>query len=361
MRILQVIAYMDRGGAERMALELADGMVCAQHEAAIAASRGAWQDRVAQVGARYFPLPDHAASRMAFLVETRSLRRVIAAYRPDVLHAHNVAVTMSTAVAARTLRFRPPIVTTFHGVPPGRYRLAARLLTIARARVVACSPTVGDQLATSGLPRGRLEIIPNRADLAPVSPEKIVELSRSLRAPGRRLVVGVGRAVEQKAWHVLLDAAEQVPDTDFVVVGDGPLLSALSREAAVRRLPVRFLGGRDDVPAILSIADCFVSTSIWEGLPVSLLEAIHAGLPGVATAVDGVRDIVGSSFALVPSGDPARVAAALRAVLDNLQHYHEVARIAAASVSQEGPEQMVAAYARLYADVLAATGGDLRR
>jgi glycosyltransferase involved in cell wall biosynthesis len=359
MRILQVIAYMDRGGAERMALELAEGLVSARHEAAIAAGRGAWQDRVAQVGARYFPLPDHAASRTAFLVETRSLRRVIAAYRPDVLHTHNVAVTMSTVLATRTLRLRPPIVATFHGVPPDRYRLAARLLRIAGARVVACSPTVGDQLATSGLPRGRLEIISNRTDLPPVSPEKTAELSRTLRTPGRRLVVGVGRAVEQKAWQVLLDAAAQVPGTDFVVIGDGPLLSALSREAAARKLPVRFLGGRDDVPAILSVADCFVSTSVWEGLPVSLLEAIHAGLPGVATGVDGVRDIVGPSFALVPRGDPARVAAALRAVLDDLPHYRELASIAAAAVSQEGPERMIAAYARLYADV-AATGGELR-
>src|SRR5947208_1028947 len=100
MRILQVIAYMDRGGAERMALQLAAAMVSANHDAAIAASRGAWQDRVAEAGARYFPLPDHAASIPAFVAETRSLRRAIAAYRPDILHTHNVAVTMSTGLAA---------------------------------------------------------------------------------------------------------------------------------------------------------------------------------------------------------------------------------------------------------------------
>jgi glycosyltransferase involved in cell wall biosynthesis len=344
-----------------MALQLAAGMVSAHHDAAIAAGRGAWEDRVGRAGARYFPLPNHAASLPAFLFETKSLRRVIAVYRPDVLHTHSVAVTVSTALATRTLRLRPPLVTTFHGVPPERYRLAARLLAVAGARVAACSQTVGERLVASGLPRDRVVVIANRTELPPVPPEKTAELSRELRVPGRRLVVGVGRVVEQKAWHVLLDAAAQVPDTDFLVVGDGHLLPSLEHEAAVRELPVRFLGSRDDVPAILSIADCFVSTSVWEGLPISLLEALHAGLPGVATAVDGVRDIVGPSFALVPPGEPTRVAAALRTVLDQLQRYREHARTAAASLTRQGPDQMVAAYARLYGEALAGPGGASQR
>jgi glycosyltransferase involved in cell wall biosynthesis len=353
MRILQVIAYIDRGGAERVALQLAAGLVAARHEAAIAAGHGAWEDRVASAGARYFPLPDHAASAPAFVAETRALRRAIAAFRPDILHTHNVAVTVSTALAARTLRPRPPMVTTFHGVPPERYRLAARLLALAGTRVAACGQTVGDQLVAAGLPERRVQVIPNCTALPGVAPEAAAALRRELRTPGRRLVVGVGRAVEQKAWQVLLDAAEQVSDTDFVVVGDGPLLPSLSREACARGLPVRFLGGRDDVPAILEIADCFVSTSVWEGLPVSLLEALHVGLPGVVTGVDGVPDIVGASFVLVPPHDPHGVARALRTVLAEIDRYRELARATAVALRSQGPEQMVAEYARLYDGALA--------
>lgn len=356
MRILQVIAYIDRGGAERVVLQLAAGLVAAKHEAAIAAAHGPWEGRVAKAGARYFPLPDHAASVRAFVAETRALRRAIAAFRPDILHAHNVTVTMSTAVAARTLRPRIPVVTTFHGVPPERYRLAARLLTVAGPRVAACSQTVGDQLVAAGLPGHRVEVIPNCTSLPAVPPETAAALRRELRTPGRRLVVGVGRAAEQKAWPVLLDAAGQVPDTDFVVAGDGPLLASLSRDASARGVPVRFLGGRDDVPAILEIADCFVSTSIWEGLPISLIEALHAGLPGVVTGVDGVPDIVGPSFVLVPPNDPERVAAALRTMLADIDRYRELAHATAASLRTQGPEQMVAAYARLYDGALASAG-----
>jgi glycosyltransferase involved in cell wall biosynthesis len=354
MRILQVIAYIDRGGAERVALQLAAGLVGARHVAAIAAGHGAWEGRVAAAGAQYFPLPDHAPSAPAFVAETRALRRVIAAFRPDIVHAHNVTVTMSTTLAAATLRPRRPVVTTFHGVPPERYRLAARLLALAGGRVAACSQTVGDQLVAAGLPGRRVEVIPNGTTLPGVAPETAAALRSELRTPGRRLVVGVGRAVEQKAWSVLLDVAESVPDTDFVVVGDGPLLPALSQEASARRVPVRFLGGRDDVPAILEIADCFVSTSVWEGLPVSLLEALHAGRPGVATGVDGVPDIVGPSFVLVPPHDPHRVAEALCAVLGDIDRYRALAGATAASLRAQGSEQMVAAYARLYNGALAA-------
>jgi len=353
VRILQVIAYIDRGGAERVALQLAAGLVAAHHEAAIAAGHGAWEDRVVEAGARYFPLPDHAASMPAFVAETRALRHAIAAFRPDVLHTHNVAVTVSTALAARTLRPRVAMVTTFHGVPPERYRLAARLLAVAGGRVAACSQTVGDQLIKAGLPGRRVEVIPNSTGVPAVAPETAAALRRELRTPGRYLVVGVGRAVEQKAWQVLLDAAVQVPDTDFVIVGDGPLLHSLSRDAYDRGVPVRFLGGRDDVPAILEIADCFVSTSVWEGLPVSLLEALHAGLPGVVTGVDGVPDIVGPSFVLVPPQAPDRVAAGLRTVLADITRYRDLAGATAASLRSEGPEQMVAAYARLYDGALA--------
>ena len=100
-----------------------------------------------------------------------------------------------------------------------------------------------------------------------------------------------------------------------VVAGDGPLHDELAARIAAERLPVRLLGRRDDVPDLLAAADVVVSSAVWEGQPVGLQEALHAGAAIVATDVGGTGAVVGDAALLVPAGEPVSLSRAIRDVV----------------------------------------------
>jgi glycosyltransferase involved in cell wall biosynthesis len=101
----------------------------------------------------------------------------------------------------------------------------------------------------------------------------------------------------------------------FVVAGEGPLLDELRGRVDAERLPVIFLGGRDDVPDLLAAATAVVWASRWEGQPLSLSEALMAGRPVIATAVGGIPELLGGAVMLVPYGDTAAMRNAVREVI----------------------------------------------
>jgi glycosyltransferase involved in cell wall biosynthesis len=138
-------------------------------------------------------------------------------------------------------------------------------------------------------------------------------------------VINVARLVPEKAQHVLLRAARTVaearPDVRFVFAGEGPLkesLQALTGELGLLS-QVQFLDFRDDIDRLLAASDVFVLSSVFEGMPVSLLEAMSAGCPSVATRVGGIPQVLrdGETGLLVPPDEPAALAEALLALLNN--------------------------------------------
>ncbi len=139
------------------------------------------------------------------------------------------------------------------------------------------------------------------------------------------LTLTVGRLTVQKGHTYLLDAiaalAPRHPHIHFVFAGDGPLRAELEDKARNLRISdrVTFLGIRADVEELLFASDIFVQPSLWEGLSIALLEALMAGLPVVATRVEGVVDVVenGESALLVPPKDPQSLADALGTLLND--------------------------------------------
>src|SRR6185503_15100133 len=131
--------------------------------------------------------------------------------------------------------------------------------------------------------------------------------------PDAAVVTTVGRLTGIKNHALFLEMAQRVaaaiPTALFLIAGDGELRAALARDAAARGLAdrVRFLGWRRDLPTIYGASDVFAITSANEGTPVALIEAMAAGVPGVATDVGGVRDVIldPSMGVVVPSGDAA--------------------------------------------------------
>lgn len=174
----------------------------------------------------------------------------------------------------------------------------------------------------------------------PLPPEERAAARAELAlAPSARLVAGVGHMCPRKGFDLLIDAfaAADVPGSELLIVGAGPMEGALRARAAALGLRerVHWAGFRDDVPRILGACDLFVLCSRNEGMANSMLEAMASGTPIVATGVSGVREALGAHDGrpaagwIVPPGDPAAMAEAIGAALRN----PEVARACAQEAS----------------------------
>ncbi len=197
-----------------------------------------------------------------------------------------------------------------------------------------------------------------RPTMRPAGPRRQEALRQHLRLGRGQLVLGIGRLVEQKNWPAFIAAASQLEGPSFAVAGDGPLRAELSELARRSGSRVRFLGPVDDIAALVGLSACVVSTSAWEGLPLALLEALSLGAPTVATAVDGVTDVVPPDAALlVPPGDPSAVSVAISRILTSAQLAEDLRQKARAAAVAWGPEQMLLQYKRAY--YRAAKAGDV--
>lgn len=187
------------------------------------------------------------------------------------------------------------------------------------------------------------------------------EMRASLGIPEDAPVIGsVTRLSAQKAPLDFVRAMGQVaqvhPETHFVMVGDGPLrpdVEALAVELGIADRLV-LTGLRRDVPELLATFDIFVLSSLWEGLPRVLPQAMATALPVVATAIDGNAEIVqdGVNGLLTPPGDPAELAAALLRLLADPELARTMGQAGLAGVAEFGAERMVEQIADLYRQLL---------
>ena len=270
----------------------------------------------------------------------RRLRRLIAAWRPDLVHAHGLRAGALAAIAVAFVRpsvydARPALIVTVHNAPPvggatGAIYRVLELIVARRADSVLCvSADLEQRMRAAGARRvGHAPVPPYPVPAGPVSTHPLpalagvsAETPATMDAdPDRAVVLAVGRLAPQKGFGTLLEAAsrwrDMAPEPLLVIVGEGPLVADLKGQAAALRLDARFAGQRDDVPALLAAAAVFVLPSVWEGQPLILQEALRAGVPIVATRVGGTPELTGEDAALlVPPGDPDRLAAAIRTVL----------------------------------------------
>jgi glycosyltransferase involved in cell wall biosynthesis len=341
---------MAPGGMEQLVVALSADAVDRGDEVVVASGPGAWADRIDMAGAAHCALP--ATTRASAAKATAAVARLakcVRQLRPHVVHAHNVRAAVMARLALATTRHGGALITTLHGVPPADYPAASRVLRSASPRVIACAPAVARSLRTSGFPAGRIDVVVNGAALRPASPERQERMRQILRVGAEPVVAGIGRLTAQKAWPVLIAAARQVQAVRFVVAGEGPLRDELESVARRSGDRVRFAGHIDDIAALVGIASCVVSSSAWEGLPLAVLEALSLGAPTVATAVDGVTDLVPPEAAvLVPPGDPVALGSAIRPILAGGPAAQSLRRNALAASGAWHPDRMLRGYRLAY-------------
>jgi glycosyltransferase involved in cell wall biosynthesis len=287
--------------------------------------------------------------------------------RIDVIHAHQYT-PFAYAVATRAFGCRPPVLFTEHGrfypdYPNFKRKVFNRLLPDRRDRFIAVGESVRQALIRNeGLPPRRVEIVYNGVDLSAFDHDQSRDDVRHELgvASDTFLVVQVARLDTIKdhttAVRAIAAAVEQCPAIRLMIVGDGPERDVIVETIKALGLEknVTMLGLRHDVSRILSAADAFLLTSLSEGIPVTIIEAMAAGVPVVSTNVGGVPELLedGVSGLLVPVGDATGVANALtrlEADRDLRERLSRAARERAETCFSE--PQMIEAYAALYASM----------
>ena len=253
--------------------------------------------------------------------------------RFDIVHTHSSKAGVMGRLAAWAAR-APVIVHTFHGFSFHDYmsarRRAAYLFLERLARppadaIFAVAPAIAREAVERGLARpGQISVVPSAVPLDEIPTEPDPTVRAELDIPDDATLVGtVGRIDFQKSPLDFVRMAALIakarPDIRFVMVGDGPLEAAARAEAERLGVPVIFTGFRADAPRIASTFDVFVITSLYEGLGRSLTEALASARPVVATAVNGIPDLVepGSTGLLVPPQDPRALAESVEWMIDH--------------------------------------------
>lgn len=316
LRVLHVLASLGLGGAE---CRLIDYLRAADRErfdhTLLCVSRGGeLEEDVRRLDVPLFIARRRFRADPGVLLQLAGRMRDA---RADIVHTHNFTANLWGRTAAALARV-PVIIGNEHGtawVMTGTQIALNRPGDRVSARVVANSDASAAMVAGRlGTPRAKIRVLRPGVNPAPyrAAPGR-AEARRALGLPaGAPLLAAVGRLVPTKGFDRLVDALplirREARESELLLIGDGPLRASLEKRLPPeRRAGLRLLGARRDVPALLAAADLFVQPSIHESLGTTLVEAAFAGLPAVASRVDGIPEIVGdgSTGLLVEPTEPA--------------------------------------------------------
>lgn len=369
MNITHVVENLNRGGLERMVLDLV-ALQCGQgHQVQVICvfEEGSLAGELATLGV---PLAVCRKRRGLDLRALARLRRAVRNHGTEILHTHNAVSHYQTVLATVGLNLRR-VLNTQHGMTRRGMGVGKRTLRrdwlyrIALAGtdvvVTVCDAARRDAQSRGLAPPARSTVVPNGIRIESFQPASAA-MRASLRqalglADGVRVVGTVGRLNWVKDQRGLITAFARVhagdPATALVLVGKGELLASLQGRARDEGVAdaVHFLGDRSDVRELLQGMDIFVLSSISEGYSMALLEAAASGLPIIATDVGGNGEIVrdGETGRLVPACDPEAMASAIGELLADPAAAERLGQAAFDWVHVHGSLQTMASrYASIY-------------
>lgn len=368
LNVLRVITWMPVGGIERRILavlprldpeKFRPRLVCIRE-------RGVLADELEKAGVPVEVCP--LRSRLSPL-GIRRLAALMRRWKIDIVHAHMYRSSVPATIAARLAKV-PVVIAQVHNMATwetARQRRLDRFLCRWRSAVVAVSESVRqDIIENLSLAPEKVRVVYNGIEIERFDDPSLREPARAALGLGPKDVAIIyhGRLVAQKNPEALVKIACEIGrrhrDVVVLVAGDGPRRADLERLAAEKGATkhIRFLGRREDIPALLQASDIYALPSLKEGFSNALLEAMAAGLPVVATDVGGNAEAVehGRSGWIVPARDDGQF---LSAVADLVDHPQERARMAAEAKNRArvfSLENMVRNVEALYTDLAREAG-----
>jgi len=372
VKVLHLVTRLDLGGAQQNTLHTVRHLDRASFEPVLVCGRGGILDDEAAGDPSFRTVFVDSLLRdihpLYDLLALLELTKVLLAEKPAVLHTHSSKAGILGRLAA-ALAGVPVVVHTYHGfgfhdLQPapvkGLYVLLERLCARFTDALVFVSRSNIAYAAAHGIVRPEDAVL-IRSGVALAGLPAAVDAPKLKMSAGvgmhKPLVVSVGNLKPQKNAGDFVAAAAKVladlPEARFVFLGDGPQRRALEARVFALGLEgkVLFLGWRRDTAEWLASADVFVMTSLWEGLPRALVEAMRSGLPAVCYATDGVTDLVkdGENGFMVEPGDHAALAERVAALLRDEPLRRRLGAAAAASIGPEFDiDGMVRAQEALY-------------
>jgi len=352
MKIIHVVYSLEMGGAEILVAQLCRLQREHGHDASVIAysNLGSVGEQLLAEGFSILVLGESPFPK-TFLRFVKAFRRL----RPDVVHCHNPAPTLQAAIPARLAGTRS-VLSTRHSLVAPPYNLKEEKAFNFAARfcnwvVGICDATCENLRGIPGARRSKIVRIYNGVDPVPPVPAKSCPAKRGFT------LLFVGRLAAIKDLSTLIRAAaiavQRVPDLRLWVVGDGAERSRL--ESLVAELGigenVTFWGERMDVAGFFRAADLYCMSSVSEGLPMSLLQAMSVGIPAVVTDVGGMAEVVRNSDAglATPVGNPEAMADAVVQLASDPDRRRVLAENARNAYQQNFTlERMDASYMDLY-------------
>jgi glycosyltransferase involved in cell wall biosynthesis len=336
IRIVHINPDMDLGGIQRHLAGTIPHLLNVGIEPIIVSAGGRLVERVERDGARHIWAPVDGKSPIRFLKGCNALTEIFRRECPDIVRAHAFVPCMAARRAMDRAGLRGvPLLASIHRSWVEEFKGMKRvtvpfiypLLDRASDHIVAVCKPFKEGLKARGINGDKITVIENGISPEIVFvPEGRERMRKEIGIKDTDVSVGfLARLTTQKQPHDLIAAAPKIiegaPNAVFTIAGDGPLRPAMERHVASLGLTDRFhfLGGRTDVPEVLSSFDVFVMPSRWEGFPNALLEAMACGRPCVVTAVMGNTEIAAheQNALLVPLNDPPALAdAVLRLIAD---------------------------------------------
>lgn len=341
MRICSILTSFGSGGAETLVVNLSREYVAAGHGAqvlvlsdadAIGASVEFERFRKSEIsGSGAVPISLALKNRRNLLAGSLAIRRALKTLQPDIVHAHTAQALIYLLFSG----YGGPVLYTHHNIrlnfPSWLFRLFDRLV----CAYVAIGPQCRE-LLDRNTKRPTVDIVNG----VPTNFAKPRSQSRISDDP---IILSVGLVSEQKNYPLLVEAAKTVVaqmvargrKPKFLIAGGGATIGDMNQLTKANGVDeyVEFLGTRDDIPDLMAKADILVNCSLWEGLPITLIEAAMSGLPMVATDVGGNGEIVIDGFngRLIAPADAGQLAEAILEVTDRKYDY---ARASTNSVEQ---------------------------
>ena len=384
IRVLHPITRLIIGGAQENTMLTADYLnhlpeYAGQYEVSVVSgpqtgSEGSLIEEVRQRGVPLTIMPQlrREISPVNDVLALLKLIRIMRNGRYQIVHTHSSKAGLLGRVAAK-LAHVPIIIHTVHGwsfhdhMPHRQLKLYTTLEKIGDwcgdTAIVVATKDIDKGLA-QGINAANYKLIRSGIELDRFGHPQVPPLTmrQQLGIPSDALVVGsVTRLSPQKApldlAHVFIHIAKQVPDCWFVIVGDGPLRPEIEQVLHAAGIAERVVltGLRRDVPELMATFDIFVLTSLWEGLPRVLPQAMATGLPIVCTAADGSAEAVvdGENGFLVPKGETADLADRVIQLLQDDDLRRQMGKTGIFHAPSFGARKMVADTHQLYQQLLA--------